>query len=194
VLGSFRPREYDALMVANISNGDRLNHVLEQMGVLYFPCPQPSSAASQVTNKKPKAKVAKKPATKKAKVGSSRAPSSKMVPPPPKAELAKKAGVLKIARLKARPGLRGMSEIELALMKHVGVSNNFHILDVASSSCGPHATGAIATLTARVLAFDNLADDSSPDVRKTPSPGNMMEKHASSPPLVSGEFFYHCFL
>jgi hypothetical protein len=92
-------------MVANIPNGGRLNHVLEQMGVLYFPCPQPSSAASQVTNKKRKAEVAKKPATKKAKAGSSRAPSSKMVPPPPKAGLAKKADILKIARPKARPGL-----------------------------------------------------------------------------------------
>jgi hypothetical protein len=47
--------------------------------------------------------VAKKLATKKAKAGSGRAPSSRMVPPPPKAEPAKKVGVLKIARSKAKP-------------------------------------------------------------------------------------------
>jgi hypothetical protein len=32
VLGSFRPKEYDALGMANISNGGCLNWVLEQMG------------------------------------------------------------------------------------------------------------------------------------------------------------------
>jgi hypothetical protein len=71
VLGSFGPREYDALMVANILNGGRLNRVLEQMGVPYFPRPQPGSVASQSANKKQKAEVAKKPATKKAKAGTS---------------------------------------------------------------------------------------------------------------------------
>jgi hypothetical protein len=65
VLGSFGPREYDALRVANIPNGGHLNCVLEQMGVPYFPCPQPGSIASQSTNKKRKAQVAKKPAAKK---------------------------------------------------------------------------------------------------------------------------------
>jgi hypothetical protein len=42
VLRSFRPREYDTLMVMNILNGGRLNRVFEQMGVPYFA--RPSSA------------------------------------------------------------------------------------------------------------------------------------------------------
>jgi hypothetical protein len=33
VLGSFRPREYDALRLANIPIGDHLNRIFEQMGV-----------------------------------------------------------------------------------------------------------------------------------------------------------------
>jgi hypothetical protein len=106
VLGSFGPREYDALMVANIPNNSRLNRVLEQMGVPYFPCPQPGFTASQAANKKRKVEVAKKLAAKKAKAGSGRAPSSKMVPPLPKARPSEKVGVLKIARTKAKPGPR----------------------------------------------------------------------------------------
>jgi hypothetical protein len=46
VLGSFGLGEYDALLVANILNGGRLNCVFEQMGVPYFPLPQPGSVAS----------------------------------------------------------------------------------------------------------------------------------------------------
>jgi hypothetical protein len=65
LLGSFGLREYDVLKVANIPNGGRLNHVLEQMGVPYFPCPDPGSAASQSANKKQKAEVAKKPTATK---------------------------------------------------------------------------------------------------------------------------------
>jgi hypothetical protein len=103
VLGIFGPREYDALRVTNILNGGRLNRVLEQMGVPYFPRPQPSSAASQAANKKRKAKVAKKLTAKMVKAGLGRAPSSKMILPPPIAGPAKKVGILKIARLKAKP-------------------------------------------------------------------------------------------
>jgi hypothetical protein len=127
VLGSFRPREYDALAVANILNGGRLNHVLEQMRVTYFPRPQPGSAASQVASKKRKAEVSKKLVAKKAKAGLGRAPTSKMVPPPPKVGPAKKVGILKFARLKAKPGPRGTSEIELALVKPIGMFKFFPI-------------------------------------------------------------------
>jgi hypothetical protein len=69
VLGSFRPREYNALRVANILNGGRLTRVLEQMRVPYFPRPQPGSAASQSANNKRKAEVANKLAAKKANAG-----------------------------------------------------------------------------------------------------------------------------
>jgi hypothetical protein len=39
VLGSFRPKEYDALYMVNIPNGDCLNRVLEQMGCHTLPTP-----------------------------------------------------------------------------------------------------------------------------------------------------------
>jgi hypothetical protein len=71
VLGSFEPRECDALRVVNIPNGGRLNRILEQMGVSYFPHHQPGSTASQSANKKWKAEVAKKPTSKKVKAGTS---------------------------------------------------------------------------------------------------------------------------
>jgi hypothetical protein len=104
VLGSFGPREYYALRVVNILNDDRLNRVLKQMGVSYFPRLQPDSVASQSSNKKWKAEVAKKLAAKKAKVGSGQAPLSRMVSPLPKVGPAKKVCVLKIAQSKAKPG------------------------------------------------------------------------------------------
>jgi hypothetical protein len=71
--------------------------------VLCFSRPQPSSVATQSTNKKRKAEVVKKTAAKKAKASSGWVPSSKMVPPPPNVGPAKKVGVLKIAQLKAKP-------------------------------------------------------------------------------------------
>jgi hypothetical protein len=39
VLGSFGTKEYEALFMVNILNDDRLNWVLEQMGVSYTPRP-----------------------------------------------------------------------------------------------------------------------------------------------------------
>jgi hypothetical protein len=56
----------------------------------------------------------------------------------------------------------------LAPAKPIGVSKKFRLLDVVPSSHA-RATGATATHTPRVPAFDNLSDVSSPDVRKTPS-------------------------
>jgi hypothetical protein len=55
-LGSFGPREYDALMMAKLPNGGRLNRVLEQMGWLTprarFPAAKPLKW--QGTSEKPK--------------------------------------------------------------------------------------------------------------------------------------------
>jgi hypothetical protein len=76
--------------------------------------------------------------------------------------------------------------VELALAKPVGVSKKFCLLDVAALSHA-RATSAVTTRTARV-AFDNLGDDSSPDVHEAPSPETTMEKHVSPLPSVSGEF------
>jgi hypothetical protein len=35
ILGSFRPKEHDALMMAKLPNDDRLNQVFEKMGIPY---------------------------------------------------------------------------------------------------------------------------------------------------------------
>jgi hypothetical protein len=96
----------------------------------------------------------------------SRGMPSKAVPPPPKSGPAKIVGVLKIAHPKAKPGLSGTSEIELALAKPVGVTKKFRLLDAADSSHAPTppATGATTTHAAQVPTLDNLSDDSSPDV------------------------------
>jgi hypothetical protein len=51
VLGSFEPKEHNALRLANIPNGGHLNRVLEQMGVLYAPLLLPGSKASQAAIK-----------------------------------------------------------------------------------------------------------------------------------------------
>jgi hypothetical protein len=193
VLGSFGPREYDALRWVNIPNGGRLNRDFKQMGVLYSPRPGPGSTASQSANRKRKAVVAKKTAAKKAKAGSGPASSSRVVLPPPKAGPTKKVSVLKISHPKARPGPRGTSAIELALAKPLGVSKKFCLLHVAASSQA-RAAGVATTHTARVPAFDNLGDDSSPDVREVPSPGATMEKPASPPPSTSGEFLRFSFM
>jgi hypothetical protein len=104
VLGSFRPKEYDALCMAKISNGGRLNLVLEQMGVSYAPLPLPGTKASHKAIKKRKAEVSMRPTVKRAKTGKSQATPSKMAPPPSKLGPAKKIGVLKIAQPKARVG------------------------------------------------------------------------------------------
>jgi hypothetical protein len=51
-LGSFRPREHDALVTAKLPNGGSVNHVLENMGLAYTQCSLPSSEASQVVRDK----------------------------------------------------------------------------------------------------------------------------------------------
>jgi hypothetical protein len=113
-----------------------------------------------------------------------------VVPLPFKVGPTKKVGVLKISRLKARPGPQGTSTIELALEKPLGVSKKFHLLDVAalSQACAASVT---MTHTAQVPTFDNLNDDSSLDVREAPSLGATTEKATSQPPSASGEFL--CF-
>jgi hypothetical protein len=135
--------------------------------------------------------VSRRPAAKRAKASPRRVVPSKLAPPPLKSGLAKKIGSLKISQPKVRARLRGTLEIELALAKLVGVSKKFHLLDVVGSSHEPHAAGIVRTHAAQVLTFNNLGDDSSPDVRKTPSPVKTIERCASPPPLVSGEFL--CF-
>jgi hypothetical protein len=130
--------------------------------------------------------MAKKLAAKKAKADSGPTSSLRVVPPLPKARPTKKVGVFKSG---AAPGLRDTSMIELAHVKPLRVSKRFHLLDVAASFQA-HAIGIATTRTAQVLAFDNPGDDSSSDVREAPSPGAIMEKHASSLPSVFRKFLH----
>jgi hypothetical protein len=82
VLGSFGPKEHDALRMANIPNGGHLNWILEQMRASYTPRPLPGSEASQAAIKKQKTEVSKKPTVKRAMADSGRATPSKMALPP----------------------------------------------------------------------------------------------------------------
>jgi hypothetical protein len=54
ILGSFGPKEYDALTTAKLPNGERLNRVFEQMGLAYALRPLPGSEASQMARKSEK--------------------------------------------------------------------------------------------------------------------------------------------
>jgi hypothetical protein len=107
----------------------------------------------------------------------------KTVSTPPKMGSPKKIGIVMIVKPRARTGPQGTSEIELAPVMPVRVSKKFCPLDVAASSHGLHAglTMTHVERTSRVPTFDNLSDDSSPDVRKTPSPRRVHEKCASPP-------------
>jgi hypothetical protein len=116
-----------------------------------------------------------------------------MVPLPPKVGPVKKVCVLKISLPKAKPGPRCTSEIELALVKPIGVSKKFCLLDVVASSHA-HAVGTTVTHTAQVPAFNNLGDDLSPDVCKTPSLEWTTEKRVSPSPSVSGELLLFSFM
>jgi hypothetical protein len=142
--------------------------------VTYAPHPLRCSEASQAAIKKWKAEVSKKPIAKRMKAAPSQAPPSK-------------------ARLKVKPRSCGMSEIELALAKPIGVFKKFRLLDVAASSHRPRTMGVATSRAARVPTFDNLDDDSSPEVCKTPSPKQTIQEHTSLPPLVSSKFLRFSF-
>jgi hypothetical protein len=102
----------------------------------------------------------------------------------------KKTSVLMVVRPKAKPRPQGMSEIELALAKPVGVSKKFCLLDVLGTSQSPHDEGRAATNViehaTRVAAFDNLGDDSSLDIRGAPSPKKTEEMPPPPPPSIPG--------
>jgi hypothetical protein len=172
-----------------------LNHVFEKMGLAYAPRPLPSSEASRAVREKQKAKVSKKSAAKKAKTGPVQATPSKAVPPPSMMGPLRKVNVVKVVRLRAKPGPQSTSEIELALVKSVGVSKKICLLDVPASSHGVHDEGPAMVHggehATHVVSFDNLGHDSSPGVRKTPSTKRTREKHPAPPPSLSS-WFLHC--
>jgi hypothetical protein len=103
-----------------------------------------------------------------------------MAPPPFKLGPSRKISIVKIAQPKAKPGPQGTSKIELALVKPIGVSKKFCLLDVAALSYRLHVGGL-------------AVNDSSLDVHETPSPKNTGEKCASPPPSSSGEFLCFAF-
>jgi hypothetical protein len=59
ILGSFTPKEYDALSMVKLPNGGRLNRIFEQMGLAYTSRPLPGTEAFQVVKEKHKAEVSK---------------------------------------------------------------------------------------------------------------------------------------
>jgi hypothetical protein len=97
-------------MAVKLLNDGCLNWVLEHMGVPYAPCPLLGTDAFVVATKTRKINTSRKMATKKVKVA-----LAKMAP-------AKEISVVKVIRSKSRPRPRGTSEIELTLLKPIGVS------------------------------------------------------------------------
>jgi hypothetical protein len=170
VLGSFGPREHNALVLVNIPNGGCVNCVFEQMGVSYAPRPLPE--------------VSSKLALKKAKAGASRLSPSLLVTPLSKAKPAKKGSVLKMFRPKVPPGVRGTLVLELALAKPVGVSKKFHLMDVAAPPLMPSAAVPCA---ARVPAFNNLEGDSSLGSRAGPCLRRLRSTHVHRAPALLTE-------
>jgi hypothetical protein len=85
----------------------------------------------------------------------------------------KKISILKLVQPKAKLGLQGTSEIELVFVKLIGVSKKLCLLDLPGSSHGPrdkdHVVTKVDERAACVMAFDNLGDDSSLDIRGSPS-------------------------
>jgi hypothetical protein len=76
-------------------------------------------------------------------------------------------GILNISRPKVKPGSQATSEIELTI--------------------------STMTCTAQMPAFDNLSDNFSQDVHGTHPLEKMIEKCASPPHVVSGEFLCYSF-
>jgi hypothetical protein len=145
VLGSFGPKEYDALGTANIPKGGLLNRVLEHIGVSYASRSVPISDASQTAVRKRNAEVSRKPIMKWMKASSGRAMPSKMAPPPSKRGPSRKISIVKMAQPKAKPGPQSTSEIELALAKPIGVSKKFRLLDGTTPSYGLNVGGLTMT-------------------------------------------------
>jgi hypothetical protein len=114
-------------------------------------------------------------------------PLPKMAPSPSRVGPLKKMSILKVVRLKVKTGLQGMSKIELTVAKLVGMSKKICLLDVMASSHGVCCAGLTAARAgeraARVVAFDNLGNESSPNAHQTPSLKRAAEKCAA--PLSS---------
>jgi hypothetical protein len=111
-LGSYRPKEHDACITAKLLNGGCLNQAFKKLGVAYAPHSMSGTNAFTAATRKRKVDVTSRVA------------------------LVKKVGIVKIVRPKTRLGPRGMSMIELALVKPIVVSKNFCFSYVPNSSLG----------------------------------------------------------
>jgi hypothetical protein len=96
-------------------------------GVPYAPRPLLGTEAFMTATKKQKVDVSKKTVAKKVKVPTAKVAPVKAAPP-------KKISVIKVNSLKAKPRVRGTSEIELILTKPIGVSTKFCFSNMLSSS------------------------------------------------------------
>jgi hypothetical protein len=90
---------------------------------------------------------------------------------------------------KAKLGPKGMSEIELILAKLIRVSKIFCFSDVLGSSQSQCDEGqckieTIVERSPRVITFDNLGDDSSPDIHEA-SPPKRIANVPQSPKQVA---------
>jgi hypothetical protein len=188
ILASFGPKEYDALAIAKLPNNGRLNPMFEQMGIPYAPRLLPGTEASQT--QKCKADMSKKAPAKKPKV----AQFGKAMP----TKTIVKRSIVKVIRLKAKPGPKGMSEIELIMAKPIRVSNFFCLSDVHDSSqsrCdeGHRTVETVVERAPRVILFDNLEDDSSSDIHEASPPKRVADVLPPPPPFSHGELPSHTF-
>jgi hypothetical protein len=118
ILGSYGPREHDACVIVKLPNSGCLNYVFEQIRVPYALRPLSGMEASQSVTSKRKTDISKNMTAKKPKLAQrGKAALVKMTPP--------KRIVIKVDRLRAKPGLRGTSQIEFILVKPIGVPKNF---------------------------------------------------------------------
>jgi hypothetical protein len=109
-----------------------------------------------------------------------------------------KRSIVKVIPMKAKPGPKGTSEIELILAKLVGVSKKFCLSDVPGSSQSrrDESHRVVETIVERtpcVISFDNLDDDSSLDIREASLPKRVATVHPSPLPFSHGELQSYTF-
>jgi hypothetical protein len=100
--------------------------------------------------------MSKKATAKKPKV----APSGNTAP----VKTAVKKSIVKVIRLKAKPGLKCTSEMELILAKPIGVSNKIFLSDVPGSSQirrdeGHRVVEMFGEQAPHMITFDNHDDE-----------------------------------
>jgi hypothetical protein len=154
------------------------------MGIPYAPQQLPGTKASQAVTQKWKADVSKKAAAKKLKV----AQTGKATP----VNTVVKRSVVKVIHSKAKLGPKGTSEIELIVAKPIGVSKKFCLSDVPGSSpsrCDEshRAVQTVAEQAPRIIYFDNLGDDSSPDLCEALPSKRVADVPLPPPPSMHGE-------